>query len=224
MSGHNSLLAIIKHVFIDIIGHRRKSFLIIYFCTLVAEKINYMIFSSFAIGISALMLSIIINIVLVYFYLSTDDLLPPQKLKQAISESFLKVLKVAIVNTAIIFIISTIALGISTQSGIDFKSINPIFALVLLFPIIAAMFFLIGITSSSIIHSIVEHSSVISSFKNGIETAKESFWSISKLLSAFIILAFISLGELFLVNFLSIILQISFISITIDSIKRRNAQ
>ena len=210
-----------RHIFIDIIGSKKKSFLIIYLCILVIDKLNYMIFSSFAITISYFVLSVIFNILLVYFYLSRDDHLPLDDLKKAATESFFVALKIATINILILFIICTPLIGFFSQGNLITYSKGLSFILIIL--LILGGIFMVSTTSFSIIHSIVEHTGVRLSFKNGIDTTKNSFRLILKIVISFILLAIPASTEPFIMGFLSLILQLSFISIAINSIKKRNA-
>jgi hypothetical protein len=224
MGEKQSLIALIKHIFIDIISQKKKSFLMIYLSMLVIDKVNYMIFNFFAIGISYFIVSVICNIVLVYFYLSVDDYLPLDTIKKAITESFFDAFKVAIVNLLIlsIFLLPIVRGFYSAESELLNSSIGLNYILIIL--LIIGGIFIISATSLSIIYSIVEHRGIRMSFKNGINTTKHHFKLIFNLMIVFILLAIPSSSEMLIMGFLSIALQLSFISIVINSIKVGNAK
>ena len=228
MGEKQSLIALIKHIFIDIINQKKRSFLIIYLSMLVIDRVNYMVFHFFAIGVSYFVLSVICNIVLVYFYLSMDDSIPLDAIKKAVTENFFGAFKVATVNLLILIIIllpivgvigsfSPVHVGYSGELG----TLSVFIMIILLF---IGGIFIVSITSLSIIHSIVEHTGIRVSFRNGINTTRLYFELIFKLMTIFIILAIPAASEMLIMGFLSLILQLSFISIAIDCIKRQNAK
>jgi len=221
MSERQSLIGLMKHIFIDIINQKKKSFLIIYLAMLVLDRVNYMILQSFAIGFSYFIMSVICTIVLVYFYLAIDDHIPLNKLLKAINENFFLTFKVATVNLLILLLIFLPIIWFFSALTIDIQ--DPIYIFILILLTLGGIL-LLSTTSLAVIHSIVEHNNIKMSLYNGLNTAKTYLKIIFKLMIVFIILAIPASSSIFIMNFLSIILQLSFITIVIDSINSRNVK
>lgn len=200
MSANNSLISVISHVFRDVIIEKRKSFLIVYSLLLLSSFLppipTYFLFSG------------ILNIVLVYLYLSHEDALPLDKLKQAIKESFFNVFKIMIVNIVVVAALVSLGLGIYSV----FKSQIVVIASL---PI---AIFIIGIVSFSIIHSIIGNVGPTIAIRRGIYTTRNNFWLTFRLILLFILSMTLVSSELFIVNFMSLILQLSLISIVVNSV------
>lgn len=224
MGEQQSLIALIKHIFIDIIDQKKKSFLIIYLIMLVVDRMNYMVFQYFAMGLSYFILSVVCNIVLVYFYLATDDYMPLDSLKKAVTENFFGAFKVATVNLLILLMILLPVVALFSQVDGEFLDSNKVLFFIMTILLVFGGIFLVSVTSLSIIHSIVEHRGIRVSFQHGLNTTKFYFKLIFKLTVMFILLAIPASSTMLIMNFLSLILQLSFITIAIDSIKMRNVK
>jgi hypothetical protein len=221
MGEKQSLIALIKHIFIDIINQKRKSFLIIYISMLLLDILNYMILQSFAIGFSYFIISVVCNIVLVYFYLAIDDCIPVNKVLKAINENFFLTFKVATINLIILLMVFFPIIWFVSTANIDMR--DPAYIFIILLLVLGGVL-LLSITSLAIIHSIIEHNNITMSIYSGFNTSKTYFKLIFKAMMVFIMLAIPCASMSFVMNFLSIILQLSFITIAIDSINKRNVK
>jgi hypothetical protein len=204
MSVNSSLTATIVHVFRDVILPKKRSFLIVY-CLLILSNFVPPVISYF-------LLSAIINIVLVYLYLNGEDDLPIDKIKEVLKENFLNVFKITILNLIIIAILT--AIGLQIYSLLNGLRVFPLIILALL----PLMIFVVGVVSLSVIHTIVENVKVVVAINRAIYTTKSNFGLIFKLIILFILIALVVSSHAFFLNFISIVLQLSLISIVVNSV------
>jgi hypothetical protein len=207
MTVKNSLAATVVHIFRDVIIPKKKSFLVIYLLLIISNFVPPII--------SYLLLSSIINIMLTYLYLSSEDSLPIDKIKQIIQENFFNVFKITIINLGIVAILTATALQI--YSLVNGSAILPLLVIASL-PVII---FIVGVVSFTVIYTIIENTKVTVAINKSIYTTKNRFALLLKLILFFVLFALGISSNIFILNFISLVMQLSFISIVVDSINFR---